>query len=88
MKQLISKLKGDKDMSFVAYWLVFVYACFSASSNLAYLGHERNGYIRLFSKTFYMYVSVLYLRCTECSYHYFRAISKMAFARCLDITDV
>jgi cell division protein FtsW len=40
MKQLVNNLKGDKVIwSFVAISFVLVYACFSASSNLAYLGH-------------------------------------------------
>jgi cell division protein FtsW len=39
MKQLVSNLKGDKGIwSFGLIGLVFPYACFSASSNLAYIG--------------------------------------------------
>jgi hypothetical protein len=56
MKQLISKLKGDKGYGHSALIGLFsVYACFSASSNLAYLGMERE-HIGLFSKTFCIYV--------------------------------
>jgi cell division protein FtsW len=46
MKQLVNNLKGDKVIwSFSSISFVLVYACFSASSNLAYLGHGKDTWV-------------------------------------------
>jgi hypothetical protein len=78
MKQLM-QVKGDKGYGHSgSYWLVFVYACFSASSNLAYLGHGTGNTLG-FSKTFCTYLYRCYYLCgsQRAPYHYFRAISKV-----------
>jgi cell division protein FtsW len=58
------------------YWLVFVYACFSASSNLAYLGHGTGNTLGYLVKHFaHIWVLIIY-GVHRVPYHYFRAISK------------
>jgi hypothetical protein len=45
MKQLINNLKKEiKDLSFVSLLMVFVYALFLVSSNLAYIGQGNGKY--------------------------------------------
>jgi cell division protein FtsW len=66
MKQLVNNLKGDKVIwSFVALLALF-YACFSASSNLAYLGHGTGNTLGYLVKHLCISVSYFsdYLWCT------------------------
>jgi cell division protein FtsW len=82
MKQLISKLKGDKGIwSFVALLALFSFMpVFSASSNLAYLGHGTGNTLGYLVKHFaHICIGfVIIYAVHRVPYHYFRAISKMA----------
>ncbi|HEY4619156.1 MAG TPA: FtsW/RodA/SpoVE family cell cycle protein [Flavobacterium sp.] len=82
MKQLISKLKGDKGIwSFVALLALFSFMpVFSASSNLAYLGHGTGntlGYLVKHLAHICIGFLIIY-GVHRVPYHYFRAISKVA----------
>ncbi|SDZ93787.1 cell division protein FtsW [Flavobacterium gillisiae] len=82
MKQLISKLKGDKVIwSFVALLALFSFMpVFSASSNLAYLGHGTGntlGYLVKHLAHICIGFLIIY-GVHRVPYHYFRAISKVA----------
>lgn len=82
MKQLISKLKGDKGIwSFVALLALFSFMpVFSASSNLAYLGHGTGntlGYLVKHLAHICIGFLIIY-GVHKVPYHYFRAISKVA----------
>ena len=80
MKELINKLKGDKGIwSFVALLALFSFMpVFSASSNLAYLGHGTGntlGYlVKHFAHICIGFVIIYWVH--KIPYHYFRAISK------------
>jgi len=80
MKDLINKLKGDKGIwSFVALLGLFSFMpVFSASSNLAYLGHGTGntlGYlVKHFAHICIGFVIIYWVH--KIPYHYFRAISK------------
>ena len=81
MKQLISNLKGDKVIwSFVALLALFSFMpVFSASSNLAYLGHGTGntlGYLVKHLAHICIGFAIIYL-VHKVPYHYFRAISKV-----------
>jgi len=81
MKQLIGNLKGDKVIwSFVALLALFSFMpVFSASSNLAYLGHGTGntlGYLVKHLAHICIGFSIIYL-VHKVPYHYFRAISKL-----------
>lgn len=81
MKQLIGNLKGDKVIwSFVALLALFSFMpVFSASSNLAYLGHGTGntlGYLVKHLAHICIGFSIIYL-VHKVPYHYFRAISKI-----------
>lgn len=82
MKQLISKLKGDKGIwSFVALLALFSFMpVFSASSNLAYLGHGTGNTLGYLVKHFaHICIGFLIIYGVhKVPYHYFRAISKVA----------
>nr|WP_288834068.1 FtsW/RodA/SpoVE family cell cycle protein [uncultured Flavobacterium sp.] len=81
MKQLISSLKGDKGIwSFVALLALFSFMpVFSASSNLAYLGHGTGNTLG------YLLKHLIHICCGfaiiyavhNVPYHYFRSISKL-----------
>jgi cell division protein FtsW len=80
MKQLISNLKGDKGIwSFVALLALFSFMpVFSASSNLAYLGHGTGntlGYLVKHLAHICIGFCIIY-GVHKVPYHYFRAISK------------
>jgi cell division protein FtsW len=82
MKELISKLKGDKVIwSFVALLALFSFMpVFSASSNLAYLGHGTGntlGYLVKHLAHICIGFMIIFL-VHRVPYHYFRAISKVA----------
>ena len=82
MKQLIGKLKGDKVIwSFVALLALFSFMpVFSASSNLAYLGHGTGntlGYLVKHLVHICIGFLIIYF-VHRVPYHYFRAISKVA----------
>jgi cell division protein FtsW len=82
MKQLISNLKGDKGIwSFVALLALFSFMpVFSASSNLAYLGHGTGntlGYLVKHLAHICIGFLIIYM-VHKVPYHYFRAISKIA----------
>lgn len=82
MKQLISNLKGDKGIwSFVALLALFSFMpVFSASSNLAYLGHGTGntlGYLVKHLAHICIGFLIIY-GVHRVPYHYFRAISKVA----------
>lgn len=82
MKQLISNLKGDKVIwSFVALLALFSFMpVFSASSNLAYLGHGTGntlGYLVKHLAHICIGFLIIYF-VHRVPYHYFRAISKVA----------
>ncbi|MEZ7497600.1 FtsW/RodA/SpoVE family cell cycle protein [Flavobacterium sp. Arc3] len=82
MKELISKLKGDKVIwSFVALLALFSFMpVFSASSNLAYLGHGTGntlGYLVKHLAHICIGFLIIY-GVHRVPYHYFRAISKVA----------
>ncbi|MGQ7946493.1 FtsW/RodA/SpoVE family cell cycle protein [Flavobacterium sp. WC2509] len=80
MKELINKLKGDKGIwSFVALLALFSFMpVFSASSNLAYLGHGTGntlGYlVKHFAHICIGFLIIYWIH--NIPYHYFRAISK------------
>lgn len=80
MKKLISRLKGDKGIwSFVALLALFSFMpVFSASSNLAYLGHGTGntlGYLlKHLAHIACGFAIVYYIH--KVPYHYFRSISK------------
>ncbi|PRZ25146.1 FtsW/RodA/SpoVE family cell cycle protein [Flavobacterium granuli] len=80
MKQLVSKLKGDKGIwSFVALLALFSFMpVFSASSNLAYLGHGTGntlGYlVKHLGHIGCGFLIIYYVH--KVPYHYFRSISK------------
>jgi len=80
MKQLISRLKGDKGIwSFVALLALFSFMpVFSASSNLAYLGHGTGntlGYLLKHLAHIACGFAIIYY-VHKIPYHYFRSISK------------
>ncbi|KDN54501.1 FtsW/RodA/SpoVE family cell cycle protein [Flavobacterium seoulense] len=80
MKQLISRLKGDKGIwSFVALLALFSFMpVFSASSNLAYLGHGTGntlGYLLKHLAHIGCGFAIIYY-VHKVPYHYFRSISK------------
>ncbi|OCB74473.1 FtsW/RodA/SpoVE family cell cycle protein [Flavobacterium crassostreae] len=82
MKQLIKNLKGDKVIwSFVALLALFSFMpVFSASSNLAYLGHGTGntlGYLVKHLAHICIGFLIIYL-VHKIPYHYFRGISKIA----------
>jgi len=82
MKQLLNKLSGDKGIwSFVALLALFSFMpVFSASSNLAYLGHGTGntlGYLLKHLVHIGIGFSIIYM-VHKVPYHYFRAISKIA----------
>jgi len=80
MKELINKLKGDKGIwSFVALLALFSFMpVFSASSNLAYLGHGTGNTLGYLLKHFaHICIGFLIIYLVhKIPYHYFRAISK------------
>lgn len=82
MKELISNLKGDKVIwTFVALLALFSFMpVFSASSNLAYIGHGTGntlGYlVKHFAHICIGFVIIYFVH--KVPYHYFRAISKVA----------
>jgi cell division protein FtsW len=80
MKELINKLKGDKGIwSFVALLAMFSFMpVFSASSNLAYLGHGTGNTLGYLVKHFaHICIGFLIIYWVhKIPYHYFRAISK------------
>ena len=80
MKELIYKLKGDKGIwSFVALLAMFSFMpVFSASSNLAYLGHGTGNTLGYLVKHFaHICIGFLIIYWVhKIPYHYFRAISK------------
>lgn len=82
MKQLISRLKGDKGIwSFVALLGLFSFMpVFSASSNLAYLGHGTGNTLGYLVKHLaHICIGFLIIYWVhKVPYHYFRAISKVA----------
>ncbi len=81
MKQLINNLKGDKGIwSFVALLALFSFMpVFSASSNLAYLGHGTGntlGYlVKHLAHICIGFLIIFWVH--KMPYHYFRAISKV-----------
>nr|WP_315172379.1 FtsW/RodA/SpoVE family cell cycle protein [uncultured Flavobacterium sp.] len=81
MKQLINSLKGDKGIwSFVALLALFSFMpVFSASSNLAYLGHGTGNTLGYLVKHFaHICIGFLIIYWVhKVPYHYFRAISKV-----------
>lgn len=81
MKQLINNLKGDKGIwSFVALLALFSFMpVFSASSNLAYLGHGTGNTLGYLVKHFaHICIGFLIIYWVhKVPYHYFRAISKV-----------
>ena len=80
MKELINKLKGDKVIwSFVALLALFSFMpVFSASSNLAYLGHGTGNTLGYLVKHLaHICIGFLIIYWVHnIPYHYFRAISK------------
>jgi cell division protein FtsW len=81
MKKLINNLKGDKGIwSFVALLALFSFMpVFSASSNLAYLGHGTGntlGYLVKHLAHICIGFSIIYW-VHKVPYHYFRAISRV-----------
>lgn len=82
MKQLIYNLKGDKVIwTFVALLALFSFMpVFSASSNLAYIGHGTGntlGYLLKHLAHICIGFAIIYW-VHKVPYHYFRAISKVA----------
>ena len=82
MKELINNLKGDKVIwTFVALLALFSFMpVFSASSNLAYIGHGTGntfGYLLKHLAHICIGFVIIYL-VHKVPYHYFRAISKVA----------
>lgn len=82
MKQLVNNLKGDKGIwSFVALLGLFSFMpVFSASSNLAYLGHGTGNTLGYLVKHLaHICIGFLIIYWVhKVPYHYFRAISKVA----------
>jgi cell division protein FtsW len=79
MKQLISKLKDKGYGHLWALLALFSFMpVFSASSNLAYLGHGRNTLGYLVKHFAYMYRFCNYLCGSECSLSLFQGYFKMA----------
>lgn len=80
MKELINKLKGDKGIwSFVALLALFSFMpVFSASSNLAYLGHGTGNTLGYLVKHFaHICIGFLIIYWVhKIPYHYFRILSK------------
>lgn len=80
MKQLVSKLKGDKGIwSFVALLALFSFMpVFSASSNLAYLGRGTGNTLGYLVKHLaHIGCGFMIIYCIhKVPYHYFRSISK------------
>ncbi len=81
MKQLINNLKGDKGIwSFVALLALFSFMpVFSASSNLAYLGHGTGNTLGYLIKHFF-HVCIGFLIIYwvhKIPYHYFRGMSRI-----------
>ncbi|MFT3793384.1 FtsW/RodA/SpoVE family cell cycle protein [Flavobacterium sp.] len=82
MKQLLQSLKGDKVIwTFVALLALFSFMpVFSASSNLAYMGHGTGntlGYLLKHLIHICIGLTIIYW-IHKVPYHYFRAISKVA----------
>ena len=81
MKQLINNLKGDKGIwSFVALLALFSFMpVFSASSNLAYLGHGTGNTLGYLVKHFIHICCgfAIIFSVHKIPYNYFRSISKM-----------
>jgi cell division protein FtsW len=82
MKQLVNKLKGDRVIwSFVALLALFSFMpVFSASSNLAYIGHGTGntlGYLVKHLAHICIGFAIIYF-VHKVPYHYFKAISKGA----------
>ena len=82
MKELVNKLKGDRVIwSFVALLALFSFMpVFSASSNLAYIGHGTGntlGYLVKHLAHICIGFMIIYW-VHKVPYHYFRAISKIA----------
>ena len=82
MKQLLQSLKGDKVIwTFVALLALFSFMpVFSASSNLAYMGHGTGntlGYLLKHLMHICIGLGIIYW-VHKVPYHYFRAISKIA----------
>ena len=82
MKELVNKLKGDRVIwSFVALLALFSFMpVFSASSNLAYIGHGTGntlGYLVKHLAHICIGFLIIY-GVHKVPYHYFRAISKVA----------
>lgn len=82
MKQLLNKLKGDRGIwSFVALLALFSFMpVFSASSNLAYLGHGTGNTLGYLLKHL-LHIGIGFLiiyMVHKVPYHYFRAISRIA----------
>lgn len=82
MKELVNKLKGDRVIwSFVALLALFSFMpVFSASSNLAYIGHGTGNTLGYLVKHLaHICIGFLIIYCVhKVPYHYFRAISKVA----------
>jgi cell division protein FtsW len=82
MKELISKLKGDKVIwSFVALLALFSFMpVFSASSNLAYMNHGTGNTISfLLTHLAHIFMGFIIIYAVhKVPYHYFRGISKFA----------
>ncbi|MDQ8011591.1 MAG: FtsW/RodA/SpoVE family cell cycle protein [Flavobacterium nitrogenifigens] len=82
MKELVNKLKGDRVIwSFVALLALFSFMpVFSASSNLAYIGHGTGntlGYlVKHLAHVCIGFLIIYWVH--KVPYHYFRAISKIA----------
>jgi cell division protein FtsW len=81
MKELINKLKGDKVIwSFVALLALFSFMpVFSASSNLAYLGHGTGNTLGYLVKHFaHICIGFLIIYWVhKIPYHYFRGVSRI-----------
>jgi cell division protein FtsW len=82
MKELVNKLKGDRVIwSFVALLALFSFMpVFSASSNLAYIGHGTGNTLGYLVKHLaHICIGFLIIYWVhKVPYHYFRAISKVA----------
>ncbi len=82
MKELVNKLKGDRVIwSFVALLALFSFMpVFSASSNLAYIGHGTGNTLGYLVKHLaHICIGFVIIYCVhKVPYHYFRAISKVA----------
>ena len=82
MKELISNLKGDKVIwTFVALLALFSFMpVFSASSNLAYIGHGTGNTLGYLMKhaVHVIFGFVILYNIQKVPYHYFRSISRFA----------